>query len=66
MNKLTKDYTPDKRSYLEQDQKKIKSYSPTGNTYSELPDNVRDPIVANNIINAELDYTEDSQIDFDE
>ncbi len=31
--------------------------SPTGKTYSKLPDNVRDPIVSNNIACPEFNYT---------
>lgn len=50
-------YGPHERDYLEAKQKKVKAYS--SKDYVELPDNVRDPIVANNISNAEFDYTSD-------
>ncbi|ABS42766.1 hypothetical protein FC826_03905 [Clostridium botulinum] len=52
-----KPYLPKERDFLEQDPKIIKTMSPTGKTYSKLPDNVRDPIVCNNIAWPEFDYT---------
>ncbi|KOF57170.1 MULTISPECIES: hypothetical protein [Clostridium] len=48
-------YGPNERDYLEQNAKIIKSYSK--HDYTKLPDPVRDPIVSNNISNAEFDYT---------
>ena len=52
-----KTYLPKERNYLEQNPKIIKAMSPTGKTYSKLPDNVRDPIVSNNIACPEFNYT---------
>ncbi|EJO5348079.1 hypothetical protein NRP93_002183 [Clostridium botulinum] len=52
-----KTYLPKDRDYLEQNPKIIKSMSDTGKTYSKLPDNVRDPIVSNNIVCPEFNYT---------
>lgn len=48
-------YGPNKRDYFEQKPKIIKAYSKHDCT--KLPDPVRDPIVSNNISNAEFDYT---------
>ncbi|WP_040210208.1 hypothetical protein [Clostridium polynesiense] len=53
-----KPYLPDEREQMEADPKTIKSYSPSGEDYTELPDPVRDPIVSNNIANQEFDYTD--------
>ncbi|MBU5485282.1 hypothetical protein KQI86_13140 [Clostridium sp. MSJ-11] len=50
-------YLPNDRDHLEVNQKIIKSYSPGKKDYTKLPDNVRDPIVSNNISNVEFDYT---------
>ncbi|MEW9096382.1 MAG: hypothetical protein AB2417_14995 [Clostridiaceae bacterium] len=52
-----KTYLPNDRDHLEVNQKIIKSYSPKKKDYTKLPDNVRDPIVSNNIANVEFDYT---------
>ncbi|HDI3057708.1 TPA: hypothetical protein PL548_003471 [Clostridium botulinum] len=52
-----KPYIPKERDYLEQNPKIIKTMSSTGKTYSKLPDNVRDPIVSNNIACPEFNYT---------
>lgn len=47
-NKKNTSYPPKERGYLEQKPKKI---------LNGLPDPVKDPIVSNNISNAEFDYT---------
>ncbi|NFN57816.1 hypothetical protein FDC19_02895 [Clostridium botulinum] len=52
-----KPYIPKERDYLEQNHKIRKTMSPTGKTYSKLPDNVRDSIVSNNIACPEFNYT---------
>ncbi|APH13352.1 hypothetical protein NPD5_2548 [Clostridium sporogenes] len=52
-----KPYIPKERDYLEQNPKIIKTMSLTGKTYSKLPDNVRDPVVSNNIACPEFNYT---------
>lgn len=48
-------YGPHERGYLEEKPKIIKAHSEVD--YTELPDPVRDPIVSNDISNAEFDYT---------
>lgn len=53
--KSEKPYLPNERDYLEQEPQIIKSYSEKD--YTKLPDPVRDPIVSNNIICPEFDYT---------
>ncbi|MFL0248907.1 hypothetical protein ACJDT4_00610 [Clostridium neuense] len=63
-NKNKASYGPNERDYLEQKPKKIKSYSKYD--YIELPDPVRDPIVANNISNSEFDYTYNEENDIKE
>lgn len=50
-------YAPEERFQFELPAKRIKAYSPSMKTYSELPDPVRDPIVCNDISSAEFDYT---------
>ncbi len=55
MNKRKPSYAPNQRDYFEKEPQKIKSYSAKDSTV--LPDPVTDPIVANNISNAEFDYT---------
>lgn len=57
MHKKREVYLPHERGYLEEEPKKIKSYSSSGKDYTELPDPVRDPIVSNNISYNEFDYT---------
>ena len=57
-------YLPKEREYLEAKPKKVKAYSERD--YTELPDNVTDPIVANNISNVEFDYTYDPLDDYDD
>ncbi|GAA0126116.1 MULTISPECIES: hypothetical protein [Clostridium] len=56
---MTKDkktnYAPNLRNYLDAPLNKTKCFSKKD--YIELPDNVTNPIVANNISNAEFDYT---------
>lgn len=54
-NQKPKAYGPNKRDYLEVEPKEVKAYSLRD--YTNLPDNVRDPIVANNISYMEFDYT---------
>ncbi|WP_164509067.1 hypothetical protein [Clostridium rectalis] len=48
-------YAPEERDYLEAKQKIIKSFSKKD--YTKLPDNVRDPVVVNNIATWEFDNT---------
>ncbi|WP_315117940.1 hypothetical protein [uncultured Clostridium sp.] len=55
--KINLSHLPDERDFLDVNQKVIKSYSPGKKDYTKLPDNVRDPIVSNNIANVEFDYT---------
>ncbi|KAJ51740.1 hypothetical protein BD780_003300 [Clostridium tetanomorphum] len=50
-------YLPSERDYLEVNQKIVKSYSKDKRDYTKLPDNVRDPIVSNNIATWEFDNT---------
>ncbi|AGK96183.1 MAG: hypothetical protein ABF633_14355 [Clostridium sp.] len=57
-------YLPKEREYFEAPQKKVKAYSERD--YTELPDNVIDPIVSNNISNVEFDYTYDPLDDYDD
>lgn len=54
---LTKTYGPSERDYLEVNQKLVKSYSKGKKDFTKLPDNVRDPIVSNNIATWEFDNT---------
>ena len=53
--KQTKIYGPNQRNFLELEPKEIRTYSEKDST--DLPDPVRDPIVAMNISNMEFDYT---------
>ncbi|MBE6066549.1 MAG: hypothetical protein E7211_02455 [Clostridium lundense] len=55
MTEKNSGYLAMERDYLEVPQKIVKSYSKTD--YTKLPDNVRDPIVANNIATWEFDNT---------
>ncbi|MFD3155787.1 hypothetical protein ACFIJ5_02820 [Haloimpatiens sp. FM7330] len=58
MDKIkNKSYTPHKRGYFKEKPKQEKSYSKKDSV--ELPDNVTDPIISNNISNVEFDYTYD-------
>lgn len=57
-NDNKKPYLPDEREQAEAPPRTIKSYSPTGEDYTELPDPVKDNIVSNNIANQEFDYTD--------
>ncbi len=57
MKKAKPGYAPNNRGYFEQKPRLFKAYS--AKDYTLLPDPVRDPIVANNISNAEFDYTYD-------
>lgn len=57
MKKAKTAYGPNNRGYFEQKPRLYKAYSTKD--YTLLPDPVRDPIVANNIANAEFDYTYD-------
>lgn len=61
-NETKKGYLPHERDYLEDEPKSEKSCSKYD--YTILPDNVQDPIVANNIANVEFNYTynEDEEI----
>lgn len=54
-NDKKKSYAPNLRNYLEAPVNRPKSFSEKD--YTLLPDNVEDPIVVNNISNAEFDYT---------
>lgn len=58
----SKSYPPNERDFLEANENPVKSYSIED--YVLLPNHVVDPIVVNNISNAEFDYTynEDSDI----
>ncbi len=51
-------YGPHQRDFLESNQKEVRSYGPLDSV--ALPNNVVDPIVSNNISQAEFDYTYDS------
>lgn len=55
-----KPYPPKERGYLEQNPKKIKSYSKKD--YTNMPDPVQDPIVCQNIAWQESDYTSNELI----
>ncbi|MCY6958912.1 hypothetical protein [Clostridium brassicae] len=55
LNQNSSLYGPNERGYLEEKPKIIKAHSQVD--YTELPDPVRDPIVSNDISNAEFDYT---------
>nr|WP_066827631.1 hypothetical protein [Clostridium tepidiprofundi] len=48
-------YGPKERNFFEEKTSPIKSYSK--NDFATLPNHVTDPIVSNNISNAEFDYT---------
>jgi len=48
-------YAPNNRGYFDQKPRLYKAHS--NKDYTLLPDPVRDPIVVNNISNAEFDYT---------
>ncbi|MEW8956342.1 hypothetical protein [Clostridium sp.] len=56
-NHKEKVYLPKERYYLEQEPTNRRSYSKDRKTYSRMPDNVTDDIVANNIAYQEFDYT---------
>lgn len=56
-----KPYAPNERDFLEASEKPVKSYSLTDSVL--LPNHVVDPIVANNISNAEFDYTYNEESD---
>jgi len=63
MNQYSKEtknnlYGPHQREFLEAGEKEVRSYGPLDSV--ALPDNVEDPIVSNNISQAEFDYTYDS------
>ncbi|MEG2935087.1 MAG: hypothetical protein RR844_01205 [Clostridium sp.] len=61
-NTKSNQYAPNERDFLEASEAPVKSYSLED--YVLLPNHVVDPIVVNNISNAEFDYTfnEDSDI----
>lgn len=48
-------YGPKERGFFDEKAKTIKAYSEKD--YTLLPDPVRDPIVTNNIVDQEFDYT---------
>lgn len=48
------------RNYLDAPLDNKISFSKDGNSYSLLPDNVKDDIIVNNISSAEFDYTYDN------
>lgn len=54
-------YAPNERGYLEEKPKKVRSHSK--NDSVELPDNVTDPIVSNNIATSEFNYTYNDEDD---
>lgn len=56
-----KSYGPNERDFLDASTKPVKAYSLED--YVLLPNHVVDPIVANNIANAEFDYTYNEESD---
>ncbi|AYF53567.1 hypothetical protein G8S49_04825 [Clostridium botulinum C] len=56
-------YGPNIRDFMEGNQKKLKSYSKNGKSYIELPNNIKDPIISNNIAWSEFNYTYDDESD---
>lgn len=56
-----KPYPPNERGFLEASEKPVKSHSLED--YVTLPNHVVDPIVVNNIANAEFDYTYNEESD---
>lgn len=60
-SKESKPYGPNERDFLEASTEPVKAYSL--NDYVLLPNHVVDPIVANNISNAEFDYTYNEESD---
>ncbi|OFI07441.1 hypothetical protein CLOACE_02700 [Clostridium acetireducens DSM 10703] len=50
-------YGPHERGYLEEHSKKVTSYALRDHV--ELPNNLTDPIISNNIATWEFDYTSD-------
>ncbi|AEB75200.1 hypothetical protein CbC4_0520 [Clostridium botulinum BKT015925] len=48
---------------MEGNQKELKSCSKNGKSSVELPNNVEDPIITNNIAWSEFDYTYDNESD---
>lgn len=54
-------YGPNEREFLEAPLKEVRAYSLKD--YTNLPDNVRDNVVSNNISNQEFDYTYNSGSD---
>lgn len=60
-NKGKTPYLPHERQFDEPSETDLRSYSESDD-YTTLPNPLTDPIVSNNISNAEFDYTEDSTI----
>lgn len=58
-------YTPHERTGYAPEEHSLVSHGKDGSTPSPLPSSVEDAIVANNISNAEFDYTEQSNIDIE-
>lgn len=58
--KTDKSYAPSMRNYLDDPLDNKISFSKDGNSYSLLPDNVKDDIIVNNISSVEFDYTYDN------
>lgn len=56
-----KPYLPNQRDFMEESEEPVKSYSLKD--YTLLPNHVVDPIVVNNISNAEFDYTYNDESD---
>lgn len=54
-------YGPNERDFLEANEASVKSYSIED--YVLLPNHVVDPVVVNNIANAEFDYTYNEESD---
>lgn len=62
MKKNNKEYAPNLRTGYEPKKDALESHGKT-HGMSTLPDCTQDAIVANNISNAEFDYTEELEID---
>lgn len=57
-------YLPSEKTGYTPSEKALVSYAPDG-SFTKLPNTVTDPIVVNNIVNAEFDNTEHLDIDKD-
>ena len=61
IQEASKPYPPNERDFMEASEEPVKSYSLKD--YTLLPNHVVDPIVVNNISNAEFDYTYNDESD---